>query len=142
MTGYKYTGTLNIVECATCHMNFGMTPEFEQARRNDHQSFFCPSGHSNYYNAESNEEKLRRENQRLVQNRAYLEDKISSKDEKIDRLERSRNAHKGVVTRIKNRVQHGVCPCCNRHFKNLEQHMHSKHPNYKKTTEVKENEIA
>lgn len=37
-----YTATLDIVECPNCHMNFGITPEFEAARRNDHTSFYCP----------------------------------------------------------------------------------------------------
>lgn len=29
---------------------------------------------------------------------------------------------------IKKRVQGGACPCCNRHFVQLERHMATKHP--------------
>lgn len=47
--------------------------------------------------------------------------------------ERRLSATRGVVTRIKNRVSNGVCPCCNRHFRNLYKHMESKHPNYVKS---------
>lgn len=46
--------------------------------------------------------------------------------------ERSRNALKGVVTRTKNRISKGVCPCCNRQFKDLERHMTGQHPDYTK----------
>lgn len=45
-------------------------------------------------------------------------------------MERSRNAYKGQVTKVKNRVSKGVCPCCNRYFKNLHRHMENKHPDY------------
>ena len=31
---------------------------------------------------------------------------------------------------VKARVAHGVCPCCNRTFKQLARHMKTKHPDY------------
>lgn len=37
---------------------------------------------------------------------------------------------KGVVTRTRNRIANGVCPCCDRSFTNLQRHMASKHPDY------------
>lgn len=52
----------------------------------------------------------------------------------IDRMERSAAAQRGVLTRLKNRVAAGVCPCCHRSFKQLSEHMKMKHPDY---TEVK-----
>ena len=44
--------------------------------------------------------------------------------------ERSAAAYKGHLTRVKRRVGNGVCPCCNRTFKNLADHMTTKHPDY------------
>lgn len=44
--------------------------------------------------------------------------------------ERRRRAIKGQLTRVKKRVSHGVCPCCNRSFENLRRHMQVKHPAY------------
>jgi hypothetical protein len=35
------------------------------------------------------------------------------------------------MTRIKKRVAAGVCPCCNRSFKDLARHMAGQHPDYK-----------
>ena len=43
---------------------------------------------------------------------------------------KSRDAIKGVVTRIKKRVGNGICPCCQKSFQNLKEHMTSKHPHY------------
>jgi hypothetical protein len=51
-------------------------------------------------------------------------------------FQKSRNAYKGQVTRLKNRAAAGVCPCCNRHFTALERHMKTKHPEF--TSEVSE----
>lgn len=45
---------------------------------------------------------------------------------------RQLSAARGQVTRIKNRVGNGVCPCCNRSFGNLHRHMQTKHPGWKK----------
>jgi hypothetical protein len=47
-----------------------------------------------------------------------------------DTAERRRRAEKAAKTKIKNRVAKGVCPCCNRTFQNLADHMKSKHPDY------------
>ncbi|WP_159103999.1 hypothetical protein [Rhodopseudomonas sp. B29] len=44
--------------------------------------------------------------------------------------ERRAAAARGQVTKIKNRVGHGVCPCCNRTFANLARHMAGEHPGY------------
>ncbi len=41
-----------------------------------------------------------------------------------------RRAEKAAKTRIKNRIANGVCPRCQRSFKNLHRHMKSKHPDY------------
>jgi len=47
-----------------------------------------------------------------------------------DHKEAQRRAEKAAKTRIKNRIGNGVCPCCNRTFKDLASHMKCKHPEY------------
>ena len=44
--------------------------------------------------------------------------------------ERRRRALKGQLTKVKKRVSHGACPCCNRSFENLRRHVQVKHPSY------------
>lgn len=127
-----FIGILKIINCANCGMVFGITQEFQDRRRKDHEGFSCPSGHSNVYNGENDEEKLRRENQRLVQNRAFLEDQIRERDVKIKHERKRAIAFRGHAKRIKNRVAAGVCPCCNRTFSNVAKHMATKHKDYRK----------
>lgn len=86
--------------------------------------FWCPYGHDQHYvEGESDETKLRRERDRLLQ-------RIAERDDEIKALENRRRAAVGQVTKLKNRVGNGVCPCCNRTFENLHRHMATQHPTF------------
>jgi hypothetical protein len=69
---------------------------------------------------------------RLKRKLEYAEARTERERETRERTERQLTATRGVVTRIKNRVGHGVCPCCNRTFQDLARHMKGKHPDYAK----------
>lgn len=93
--------------------------------------FYCGYGHSQHYViGESDEQKLRRERDRLAQRVAERDDEIRRQRELREAADRRAAAARGQVTKIKNRVGHGVCPCCNRTFENLARHMASKHADY------------
>ena len=116
-----------------CGIAFAVPSTWDQQKRNDHTRFFCPNGHGQSYTAESEEEKLRRERDRLAQRVAQRDDEIARQRDMREGVERRLNATRGVVTRIKNRVGHGVCPCCSRSFDNLAKHMASQHAEYAKS---------
>lgn len=117
---------------SSCGISFAVPKQWDDEKRKDYTNFYCPNGHGqSYKKGGSAEDNLRRENERLVQNTAYLEDKIREKDQKIKREKKNAMAYKGHATRIKNRVAAGVCPCCNRTFANLASHMKTKHKDYK-----------
>lgn len=93
--------------------------------------FFCAYGHSQYFCiGESELEKMRRERDRLAQRCAERDDEIRRQRELREGTERQLSATRGVVTRIRNRVGKGVCPCCNRTFSNLARHMIGEHPDF------------
>lgn len=93
--------------------------------------YSCAYGHKQYLCiGESDEEKLRRERDRLVQRLAEKDDDIRRQREQREAAERRAAAARGQVTKIKNRVGRGVCPCCNRTFENLSRHMTSQHPTF------------
>lgn len=87
------------------------------------RSFYCYNGHRQHFTGEPEAEKLKR--QLDAANTA-----IAFARRQRDRNERQARAFKGQVTRIRNRVGNGVCPCCNRSFENLQRHMKTKHPDY------------
>jgi hypothetical protein len=121
---------IHVIECWSCHVDFGIGELFMAERRKDHAAFYCPNGHGNYYAQDNAEEALRKDKERLE---ARLRDQREYTERERQRrltAERQRSAAKGQVTKIKNRVGNGVCPCCNRTFVNLGKHTAGQHPNF------------
>lgn len=113
------------ISCCECGADIVMYDTLMDWFRADARRwFYCPHGHRQHFSSSKNDiDKMRLERDRLKQRQAMLE------DEKLA-AQRSAAAQKGQVTRLKNRLQAGVCPCCNRTFQNLQSHMKSKHPKF------------
>jgi hypothetical protein len=122
----------NTGECCRCKCEVWIpTTLYTAARHSPDIWFYCSYGHKQHYSeGESEATKLRRERDRLAQQIAEKNDEITRQRELREGTERQLSATRGVVTRIKNRVGHGVCPCCNRTFGDLARHMASKHADY------------
>lgn len=118
--------------CAKCKCAMWMPMPLEQsARASEKISFYCPYGHSLHYSeGESETDRLRRERDQLKQRLAQKDDEIAYQRGAKEAAERSASAMRGQVTKIKNRVGNGVCPCCTRSFTNLKRHIATKHPDY------------
>lgn len=100
-----------------------MESGFYEDRLRDHKGFWCPNGHRQHFVGETEAETLKK----------LLEAERSRSDLFIrqrDAERRSKSAIKGQLTKTKNRIAKGVCPCCNRQFQDLHQHMETKHPDY------------
>lgn len=118
--------------CWKCKSQFWMPDDLEAAARRDSRiTVYCAHGHPGVFKeGETDADRYRRERDRLAQRVAEKDDEIRRQRELREATERRLSASRGVVTRIKNRIGHGVCPCCNRTFGDLAQHMASKHPTY------------
>lgn len=122
--------------CGVCGIQFGLDRAFYKQRHADGKVFYCPNGHTiGWGEGEANKlraEKLELESRlKFTQNR--LETVKSERDQEIKKV----TIQKGRATRFKNdrnrimaRIANGVCPCCCRHFVNVERHMKGQHPNY------------
>ncbi len=125
----------NWTSCWKCKTEFFLPSElYTAAHASEKINIFCPYGHSGVFReGPSEEERLRQERDRLKQRTAMLDDDLRIERESHRSTGRQLSAQRGVVTRIKNRVGHGVCPCCTRSFQNLKNHMANKHPAYAKS---------
>lgn len=113
-------------ECGDCGVLWAMTDGFLDQRRNDHRTWYCPNGHSWHYPGESDLEKAKRQAKEA-------RDSLARERARLDQVQASLRATKGVVTKQRTkleRVAKGVCPCCNRSFRDLKRHMTTKHPDY------------
>jgi hypothetical protein len=127
---YAGETTLEVTTCGVCGVLFAAPQRLLDSCREDGDSFFCPNGHSLVFNDY--------ENKRLKRQLERERDRNAALAAQRDQAEAEARTQKGRATRfrndrdrIKGRVAAGVCPCCNRTFKNLERHMASQHPDWK-----------
>lgn len=123
---------ISVGACYRCKCPMTLPVElYNAAKRSSNVTFYCAYGHGQIFREGPTEaDKLRLERDRLAQQLAYKDDRLREEREAREAAERQRSAARGQITRIKNRVGHGVCPCCNRTFENLARHMNSKHPTF------------
>lgn len=123
----------NAGPCYRCKCDIWIPDELHDAAQHGRNKveFFCGYGHGQVFaEGETEEQKLRRERDRLTQRLAEKDDEITRQRDLREAAERRTAAARGQVTKIKNRVGHGVCPCCNRTFSDLARHMATKHADY------------
>lgn len=136
MLSWEYTE----IECCKCKCKFVLPQAlYTAANASDAISFYCPYGHGQHFKSPrtlAEEERVRQERDRLKQQLAQKDDELAEQRRAKEAAQRSANAQKGQVTRLKNRAKAGLCPCCNRHFANLERHIAGQHPEFTKEKEA------
>jgi hypothetical protein len=125
---YRADSALEVTVC-TCGVLFALPAKMLEERRRDGKRFYCPHGHSLVFR-ETEEEKLRRQLE-------WAREDAGRAAAARDQAEAHLRGERAAKTRIKNqrdrertRVAGGVCPCCNRTFKNLARHMAGQHPDF------------
>jgi hypothetical protein len=111
------------MECGECHVSFAVTKYFYDQTRLGKHGWYCPNGHSRSW-AESEVDKIKKQLEAEKNSSEFYRKRLHSE---INRT----TAYKGVITKIKNRISNGVCPCCKRTFQNLLNHMKNKHPDFR-----------
>lgn len=117
-----FNNKIQTMECSVCGIVYGLPFHFIGNRQDDKQTFYCPNGHTQKY-VQSEADRLR---QQLQKEREATEWQRA----RANQLEKSLTAQKGQMTKLKKRINNGVCPCCRRSFAALAQHMRRKHPDY------------
>lgn len=122
---FTAVGTFTVIYCGHegCGVPFALNDEFIRQRREDHETWYCPNGHPRYYPRENETEKAKAAVRRL-------ERQLANRDEDLRAAKVAHAVTKGKLTKTRNRIAKGVCPCCNRSFANLQRHMTGQHPDY------------
>lgn len=125
-------GSLTLVEetCCNCYTHFAMDQALNQNLLANGGTFYCPNGHGQHYTkteVSRLKDKLANAEKRL----AWSEDSATRARIEAEEAKRSRAAIKGQLTKTRNRIANGVCPCCHRTFVNVARHVTSKHPDFK-----------
>lgn len=98
----------------------------EAHKRSSTVDIYCPVGHTPSWRTSTAEQETRKAKAEATALRA----KLDQTKARLEHEKRSHAATKGTLTKTRKRISNGVCPCCNRTFSNLADHMRSKHPEY------------
>ena len=123
----KHTATLQTIECGTCGIIHAIPETLYDSCYEEGGFWHCPLGHSRGWSEgkiERDEASLKTKLDRAIKEKEWAEQNANNQKKKATAL-------KGQVTKLKNRAKAGVCPCCNRTFKQLASHMKNKHPEFK-----------
>ena len=117
-TEMTYTETLQVVHC-WCGIALAIPSNLYRVAHDEGKTIYCPQGHAFVF-SDTYKEQLDREQRRHRATKDLLKQE-----------ERSHVATRGHLTRARKRAAAGVCPCCHRHFENVERHVKFKHPDFK-----------
>ncbi len=126
---YRVEVEMIVWECPNCGIVHGIPRSFADECRKDGTRYYCPNGHSlGWHDTDLDRERKRGDR---MQSRAVAAERSSERNRQLAEFERrSAAAHKGHMTRLRNRIANGVCPCCSRSFTNVARHIASQHPDY------------
>lgn len=125
-----YEKILKHVECPVCSIDYGLGTNFLAQRREDHKRWYCPNGHSLLFPKDNTEERAIRERDAARQLAAHQNDRRRAAEARERATEYRRRAAKGQLTKIRNRLAAGLCPCCGKNFPELEAHIAEHHPKF------------
>lgn len=117
------------MDCGECGIQFAMDEAKYVRCKEKGEGWYCPNGHSRIFTKSENS-KLQDRIKDLETHADYMRQAKENLHSQLTDQKRKTIAEKAAKTRIKNRIKHGVCPCCNRTFKQLAEHMKTQHPEY------------
>ena len=120
---------LQVLQCGNCGVWHAIPQAMYDSCEEEGGYWRCPNEHSRGFSEGSLRNKLKKEKKR----REWAEQNAKSIQIELDETERRRVAQKAATTRLQKRAKAGVCPCCNRTFKQLATHMKNKHPKFETT---------
>jgi hypothetical protein len=133
--------TLQVISCGSCGVEYGLLDTFVSERRRDHATWYCPNGHPRYYPGKTEAQLLLEEQSRTQQVAEQRDQALRQARElqrSLDGALESINAEKKKRAALEHRVENGVCPHCQRTFKQLSRHVRSKHKGSEEAAAVAE----
>jgi len=115
--------------CPVCGVRYGVDRVYQEKKYQEGGRWKCPNGDPLIYR-ENEADRLRKLLEQAEQTIQIERANKETANRRAVSAEMSRRVTKGHLTRLRQRVAHGVCPCCGRTFQQLARHMANKHPNF------------
>lgn len=129
--------SLEVKECPVCGIAYAVPSAWIQKIRTGGGSWYCPAGHKIFFK-ENLAEKLQREKDDLER---HMQAKINEANHA--RLVAEKGFAKAVrdKRKVERRIAHGVCPCCNKTFADVSNHMITEHKDFRLPAGKKQDQI-
>lgn len=129
-----------VTQCGACGV-FHTVPEIVyDCHKREGGYHCCPNGHQRGWNKGTDaieRENTRLERDRLKQRTAQLEDEAKAATERAIQAEQAAGKAMAANKKLKKRAAAGTCPCCQRTFSNMADHMKYQHPDFVADTGAK-----
>ena len=109
-----------VLDCWVCGIRFSMPQHIKEKRAENGSPFWCPNGHKLAFGP-SEADELRKQLADEKWKRERAQNEADNERKRADRASKK-------LKRAEKRAAAGLCLFCNRHFTNLERHVHTKHP--------------
>lgn len=122
---------LTVVNCGECGGSYAINERYHQQAREKGTSWTCPYCKCGWgFSGNGEIQRLRKQVETEQAARVRAQERAQRYEERAEHERRRAMGFKGALTKVKNRVSKGVCPCCQRTFANLHQHMTKQHPTW------------
>ena len=129
--------TLKVIQCGECGGVYALNKNYVDQKWTKGGYWTCPYCKCLWGYGESEIDRIKKELTHANNDSKLFSNRLAREKASHEQTQMSLRAHKAAKTRIKNRISKGICPCCNRYFKNLHKHIEMQHPDYCKTEEAK-----
>jgi len=127
----NFNVTLTEINCGECGGTYAINERYRQQQYEKGGSWTCPYCKTGWGYSENNENsRLKAEKEKLERRLTLEKNRREVAEGEAQRQSHLARGQKAAKTRLKNRIKNGVCPCCNRTFQNLAQHIKGQHPEF------------
>jgi len=109
------------MRCGECGIVFALEDWLMAKWVEEKHGFYCPNGHSRRFVGETEAERLAKQLETAKRDAEWQRQRAESADKRLI-------AAKGQMTKLKKRVNCGVCPHCQRTVSQMARHIATKHP--------------
>lgn len=132
---FEVSVDMETIICYKCAVPFAIPKRLKRHFQDSQEPFYCPNGHEQAY-TESTETRLKRQLEKQKE-QEDLKIKELQKEAEVwrDHWQKSVEEKKKIARKLKateKKLATGTCPCCDKTFKNVKQHMETEHPDFVK----------
>lgn len=121
---------LTIINCGECGGSYAINERYRETKHTSGGYWNCPYCKCSWGYGTSEIERVRKQLAAETAARERAQQRATELRASVEHERKRVQGYQGALTKVKKRVGKGTCPCCQRHFQNVQRHMATQHPEY------------